>query len=112
MKNEALYDRGLDRFREPGEFSKAAASDEEALGCRLQAVHGNSSSMAKSSQYSSSGGQLSASNRGRPNRQGSVCCGQPSYTTEGKKQLGRSVVRQFFAADAGGRAFHRPGNET
>src|SRR5712692_8629963 len=83
----------MDRFREPGEFSKTAGGHEEALGCRLQAVHGNTSSMAKSSQHSRNGGQLSASRGGRSNRQSCIRYVWPSQATEGKEQLGRGVVR-------------------
>src|SRR5258708_21895455 len=100
----------MDRFREPGEFSEAAGSDEETLGYRLQAMRGNSCYMAKSSQRGSSGGGLSASRGGRANRQSSIRYRWPRLATEGKGQLRRSAVRQVAAAEAGWRAFRRTGN--
>ncbi len=60
-EDEALYDCGVDRFREPGDFSRATGSNAEALGHWLQALQGSSGSMAKNSQHGSTGGQLSAS---------------------------------------------------
>src|SRR5258708_38323489 len=102
----------MDRFREPGEFSEAAGSDEETLGYGLQAMRGNSRYMAKSSQLGSSGGQLSASRDRRSNRQSGIRYGWPSQAAGGKGHLCRSAVRQFLATGAGRRAFERPGNKT
>src|SRR5260370_18148861 len=92
----------MDRFREPGEFSKAAGSNEETLGYRLQAMRAGSWHMAKGSQRGGSRGELSASRGGRANRQSSIRFGWPRQAAEGKGQLGRSAVRQFLATDAGG----------
>src|SRR6266852_3579630 len=71
-EDEALYDRGVDRFREPGDFSKAAGSNAEALGHWLQGVRGSSGSMAKNSQHGSAGGQLSASCGALSNHRGNL----------------------------------------
>ena len=49
--------------------------------------------MAKGSQHSRNGGQLSASCGGRSNRQSCIRYVWPSQATEGKEQLGRGVVR-------------------
>src|SRR5260370_30959434 len=102
----------MDRFREPREFSKAAGSDEETLGYRLQAMCAGPCYKAKGSQRGGSRGALSASRGGRANRQSSIRFGWPRQAAEGKGQLGRSAVRQFLATDAGGRAFERSGNKT
>src|SRR6266849_568805 len=102
----------MDRFREPGEFSKAAGSNEETLGYRLQAMRAGSWHMAKGSQRGGGRGELSASCGGRANRQSSIRFGWRRQAAEGKGQLGRSAVRQSLATDAGGRAFERFGNKT
>src|SRR5260370_41660195 len=83
----------MDRFREPGEFSKTAGIDEETSGHGLQAMRGGSCYMAKGSQHSRNGGQLSASCGGRSNRQSSIRYLWPSHAMEGKEQLCRGVVR-------------------
>src|SRR5258708_2609582 len=77
-----------------------------------EAMRGNTCYMAKGSQLSGSGGQLPTSRDGCSNRQGGIRCAWPSHATEGTQHLGRSAVRQFFATNAGRRAFERPGNKT
>src|SRR5258708_28190812 len=94
----------MDRFREPGEFSKAAGSNEETLGYRLQAMRAGSCHMAEGSQRGCSRGALSASRGGGANRQSSIRFGWPRQAAEGKGQLGRSAVRQFLATDPRARA--------
>src|SRR5260370_15637974 len=100
----------MDRFREPGEFSKAAGSNEETLGYRLQAMRAGPCHMAKGSQRGGSRGALSTSRGGRANRQSSIRFGWRRQAAEGKGQLGRSAVRQFLTTDARRRAFERSGN--
>src|SRR5216684_265988 len=100
----------MDRFREPGEFSKAAGSNEETLGYRLQAMRAGPCHMAKGPQRGGSRGALSTSRGGRANRQSSIRFGWRRQAAEGKGQLGRSAVRQFLTTDAGRRAFERSGN--
>src|SRR5260370_42677477 len=102
----------MDRFPEPGEFCKAAGSNEETLGYRLQAMRAGPCHMAKGSQRSGSRGALSASRGGRANRQSSIRFGWRRQTAEGKGQLGRSAVRQFLANHAGGGAVRETWNST
>src|SRR5882762_1353401 len=100
----------MDRFREPGEFSKEAGSDEETLGYTLPAMRAGPCYVSKGSQRGASRGALPATRGGRANRQSNIRFGRRRQAAEGKGRLGRSAVRQFLATDAGGRAFERSGN--
>src|SRR5260370_42504247 len=99
----------MDRLREPGNFSKAAGSNAETPGHQLQAVQGNSSSMARNSRHGSKRSQLSAFGGARSSRQSGFWYGSPSRATEREEWLRQSAVRQFFGAVTGGGALPPPG---
>src|SRR5258708_7028860 len=98
----------MDRLREPGDFSKAAGSNAETPGYQLQAVQGNSSSMAKTSKDCNKRSRLSAFSGGCSNRQSGFRCGWSSRTAEHEERLHQSAVRQLFAALAGGERVPAP----
>src|ERR1700682_6233130 len=110
--DEAHYDGGVDRFREPRGFSRAAGRNAEALGHRLQAMHGDNGSVAKNSQHGGTGSWLSASRGGCSNRQSGVRGNRPSHARGGEARFRPSALRQFLAAVGGGSAVRRSGNKT
>src|SRR5258708_10248643 len=87
----------MDRLREPGDFSKAAGSNAETPGYQLQAVQGNSSSMAKTSKDGSKRSRLSAFSGGCSNRQNGFRCGWSSRTAKHEERPHPSAVPQLFA---------------
>src|SRR6202171_4695669 len=105
--DEAHYDGGVDRFREPRGFSRAAGSNAEALGHGLQAMHGDNGSVAKNSEHGGTRTQLPPSRGGCSNRQSGVRGSRPSHARGGEARFRPSALRQFFAAVGGGSAAPR-----